>query len=72
MAIFLVSSFSTKSGRTRNIAGTGDYNNDFKADILWRNNSGLTYTWQMDGLTKLSDGAIRQVDNNWQIASPVN
>jgi Ca2+-binding RTX toxin-like protein len=53
-----------------NIAGTGDYNGDTKADILWRNNNGLTYLWTVDGLGKLAEGAIRQVDNSWQIAAP--
>jgi FG-GAP-like repeat len=53
-----------------NIAGTGDYNGDSKADVLWRSNSGLTYLWTMDGLNKLGEGTIRQVDNAWQIAAP--
>jgi Ca2+-binding RTX toxin-like protein len=53
-----------------NISGTGDYNGDSKADILWRNNSGLTYLWTVDGLNKLGEGTIRQVDNSWQIAAP--
>ncbi len=53
-----------------NISGTGDYNGDSKADILWRNNSGLTYLWTLDGLNKLGEVAIRQVDNSWQIAAP--
>jgi hypothetical protein len=53
-----------------NIAGTGDYNGDSKADILWRNDNGLTYAWIMNGFSQLGQGSIRQVDNSWQIASP--
>jgi Ca2+-binding RTX toxin-like protein len=53
-----------------NIAGTGDYNGDSKADVLWRNNDGTVYGWSMDGLTRLGEGSIRQVDNSWQIAAP--
>jgi Ca2+-binding RTX toxin-like protein len=53
-----------------NISGTGDYNGDSKADVLWRNNDGTVYAWNMDGLTKLGEGGIRQVDNSWQIAAP--
>jgi Subtilase family/Calx-beta domain/SdrD B-like domain/PA14 domain/CARDB/FG-GAP-like repeat len=53
------------------IAGTGDYNGDSKADILWRNDSGLTYQWTMDGLNKLEEGSIRQVDNSWQIVTSI-
>jgi Ca2+-binding RTX toxin-like protein len=53
-----------------NISGTGDYNGDSKADVLWRNNDGTVYGWSMDGLTRLGEGSIRQVDNSWQIAAP--
>jgi predicted extracellular nuclease len=53
-----------------NIVGTGDYNGDSKADILWRNNDGSTLGWAMDGLNQLAQGAIRQVDNSWQISAP--
>jgi FG-GAP-like repeat len=52
------------------IAGTGDNNGDGNSDILWRNtNSGLTYSWQLNGLNKLAEGGIRQVSSDWQIAS---
>jgi Glycosyl hydrolase family 9/FG-GAP-like repeat len=53
-----------------NIAGTGDNNGDGNGDILWRNTSGLTYSWQLNGLSKLAEGGIRQLSNDWQIASP--
>jgi Domain of unknown function (DUF4347)/FG-GAP-like repeat/FG-GAP repeat len=52
------------------IAGTGDYSGDSKADILWRNDNGLTYLWKMDGLSVIGEGAIRQVDNSWNISAP--
>jgi Ca2+-binding RTX toxin-like protein len=52
------------------IAGTGDYNGDSKADILWRHTNGTAYIWNMDGFALLGEGAIRQVDNGWQIAAP--
>jgi FG-GAP-like repeat/FG-GAP repeat len=53
-----------------NIIGTGDYNGDAKADILWRNNDGSTLSWTMNGLNQLAQGAIRQVENSWQISAP--
>ncbi|MCY7277928.1 MAG: DUF4347 domain-containing protein, partial [Phormidesmis sp. CAN_BIN44] len=40
---------------TWQISGTGDFNNDKKADILWRNSStGQLAIWEMDGTTLLS------------------
>jgi Glycosyl hydrolase family 9/FG-GAP-like repeat len=54
-----------------NIAGTGDNNGDGNGDILWRSDSGLAYSWQLNGLNKLAEGGIRQLSNDWQIAAPV-
>ena len=31
--------------------GTGDYNGDSKADILWQNTDGTPGVWLMDGFT---------------------
>jgi Ca2+-binding RTX toxin-like protein len=52
------------------IASTGDFDGDSKADILWRNTvTGEAYTWQMNGNAKTTEGSIRFVSNNWQIAA---
>jgi FG-GAP repeat len=55
------------------IAGTGDFNGDSKADILWRNDSGATSIWQMDGANVLSAGLTSTpvVDPSWKIAAPI-
>src|SRR5437762_8007286 len=53
------------------IAGTGDFDGDGKADILWRNSStGENYIYFMDGTTiKPTEGFIRTVaDQSWQVA----
>src|SRR5204862_2024335 len=53
------------------IAGTGDFDGDGKADILWRNSStGENYIYFMDGTTiKPTEGFIRTVaDLNWKVA----
>src|SRR6266850_1646511 len=53
------------------IAGTGDFDGDGRADILWRNTStGQNYVYFMDGTTiKPTEGFIRTVsDQNWQVA----
>jgi Ca2+-binding RTX toxin-like protein len=53
------------------ISGTGDFNGDSKADILWRNDDGSTSIWLMDGANVLSSGLVPQyptVDNSWKIS----
>ncbi|MCY7273332.1 MAG: FG-GAP-like repeat-containing protein [Phormidesmis sp. CAN_BIN44] len=60
---------------TWQISGTGDFNNDKKADILWRNSStGQLAIWEMDGTTLLpGTGYISNTpDATWQIARTVN
>jgi Calx-beta domain len=53
------------------ITGTGDYNGDSKADILWSNSdNGLSYIWNMDGLALINEGGIRQNLSSWQVAAP--
>jgi FG-GAP-like repeat/Calx-beta domain len=51
------------------IAGTGDFNNDQKSDILWRHDDGRVAIWQMDGtaITSASAG-IATVATTWKIA----
>jgi len=40
-------------------AGMADLDGDFKADLLWRNNTtGQVNGWLMDGLTKKSGGVV--------------
>src|SRR5207245_494427 len=53
------------------IAGTGDFDGDGRADVLWRNiATGENYIYFMDGTTiKPTEGFIRTVaDQNWQVA----
>src|SRR5207245_74916 len=52
------------------IVGTGDFDGDGKADVLWRNiATGQNYIYFMDGTTiKPTEGFIRTVaDQNWQV-----
>ena len=42
------------------IVGTGDYNGDGKADILWHHATrGEVWVWLMNGTTKLSETYVR-------------
>ncbi|TMJ65629.1 MAG: hypothetical protein E6G83_12660 [Alphaproteobacteria bacterium] len=44
-------------GRAGHALGTGDFNGDGFADILWQNSSGAVAIWEMNG-TSLRAGAI--------------
>jgi VCBS repeat-containing protein len=46
-----------------------DFNGDGKADILWRNTNGNTYLYEVNGSAVIGEGVIRNVSNDWQIAS---
>jgi hypothetical protein len=51
------------------IVGTGDYNGDTKADILWHHATrGEVWVWLMDGTTCLSETWVASVpDVSYQI-----
>jgi len=57
------------------VVGTGDFDGDGRADILWRNSAtGENYIYPMQGLAiKEGEGYIRTVaDQNWQVVSVGN
>jgi hypothetical protein len=51
------------------LAGSGDFNRDGKADLLWHNNAtGQTILWAMDGKDVVSgSGELPRVSAPWQI-----
>ena len=40
------------------IKGVGRFDEDTKADILWRHTSGVAVIWLMDGITPVDGGPI--------------
>jgi len=52
----------TVSDTAYEIVGTGDYNGDRKADILWHHATrGEVWVWVMDGTTRLSQTWVASV-----------
>ncbi len=45
-----------------------DFNNDQKADILWRNNDGRVALWQMNGSSVSIGSTLATVTNDWKIS----
>jgi hypothetical protein len=49
------------------IQGVGDFNEDGRADILWRQTGGQVAVWLMDGGRFVGDVYPPKVDNGWRI-----
>ena len=63
----------TVADQSWQVKGTGDYDGDGNADVLWRNSvSGENYLYPMVGTTiKPTEGYLRTVvDQNWQVQNP--
>ena len=54
-------------GNEWKIQDAADFNDDGKADILWRNTSGDLVMWQMNATTILSNTFITNVSTSWSI-----
>jgi hypothetical protein len=50
------------------IAGSGDFNGDGKADLVWRHSSGMVHVWFMNGTSAIGVGAVATVAPEWSIA----
>ncbi len=58
-----------RAGPTGAIVGTGDFNGDGKADILWQDTSGNVAIWEMDGTSVLNQNSsfVANVSSQWSI-----
>jgi hypothetical protein len=61
-------------GNDWHIQNVGDFNGDAKSDILWRQDSGQVYVWEMNGLGITAEGAVAHapVPSDWHIFSQHN
>jgi Ca2+-binding RTX toxin-like protein len=64
------SSLLTQVPTNWHIAGTGDFNGDRRADVLWRSDDGTVTDWiaQADGTFAGNSALVTQVATNWHIA----
>ncbi|MGH6690825.1 MAG: hypothetical protein ACREF4_09120 [Gammaproteobacteria bacterium] len=46
------------------VFGLGDFNDDARADILWRENDGTVAIWLMNGLTIVTTAPLADVPTN--------
>ncbi|HAF14676.1 MAG TPA: VCBS repeat-containing protein, partial [Blastocatellia bacterium] len=49
------------------IVGSGDFNGDRKADILWQDTSGARAIWLMNGTVRSSSVSLGTVPTSWSI-----
>ncbi len=69
-----VGGIAVKPDATWSIAGTGDFDGDSRADILWRNTDGTLATWFMNGANIQSSGSPNvggvavKPDASWSVA----
>lgn len=55
-------------GTDWHILGTGDFDGDGRADILWRHDGdGVTWLWQMNGTAITGGGYVASVDASWSV-----
>ena len=65
---------AVKPDATWSVVGTGDFDGDTRADILWRKSNGTLVEWNMNGSTVASSGLVTssgvavKLDATWSVA----
>jgi hypothetical protein len=47
--------------------GTGDFNGDGHADIVWQNDSGEVVIWQLNGTAVIGGGSVANPGPSWHV-----
>ena len=55
-------------GPSWHVAGTGDFNGDGNADILWQNDDGTPAIWLMNGTSLIGGGGLANPGPSWHVA----
>ena len=48
------------------VLGTGDFNGDGRSDLLWRNETGITAIWEMNGNQVIGNYGIGTLSTDWR------
>ena len=57
----------TATASNWDVLGSGDFNADGKADILWRDNEGNVAVWLMNGTSVAGGGVVANAPTNWKV-----
>jgi hypothetical protein len=49
------------------VLGTGDVNGDGMSDVVWRDSSGNTSIWLMNGASILTAGGVGNIPTTWSL-----
>src|SRR5207237_448337 len=52
-------------GPSWHVKGSGDFNGDGFSDVLFQNDSGEVYVWQLDGTSKIGGGSLGNPGADW-------
>ena len=59
--------FITGAGSNWHTVGSGDFNGDGKADIVWRDDEGNVAIWLMDGTSVAGGAVVANAAPNWKV-----
>src|SRR5205807_10012366 len=49
------------------LSRASDFNGDGNSDLVWQNNSGEAYVWELSGTSTIASGSLGNPGANWRI-----